>query len=148
MSRRQYLALWRSGSKKPSFGGFHGHGGTPIAGWFTKENPIQADDLGVPLWLRKPIIYNFPIKTLIWGDTVLDKLLLSWSEDTENFQVFLRLLGYGWVPSSHLQSAVHPNRCRRKQRWRPRVIACRVKTTPRTLVKTSKNRWDLWMFVP
>ena len=25
---------------KASTGGFHSHGGTPIAGWFTRENPI------------------------------------------------------------------------------------------------------------
>ena len=31
-------------------GGFHGHGGTPIAGWFVKEHPIQMDDLGIPLF--------------------------------------------------------------------------------------------------
>ena len=25
-------------------GGFHGHGGTPIAAWFQSENPIKMDD--------------------------------------------------------------------------------------------------------
>ena len=24
------------------------HGGTPIAGWFTRENPMKMDDLEVP----------------------------------------------------------------------------------------------------
>ena len=27
--------------------GFHSHGGTPIAGWLTMENPGNMDDLGV-----------------------------------------------------------------------------------------------------
>ena len=29
-----------------SFGGFHSHGGTPIAGCFKMENPTEMDDLG------------------------------------------------------------------------------------------------------
>ena len=30
------------------------HGGTKIAGWFIRENPIKMDGWGVSLWLRKP----------------------------------------------------------------------------------------------
>ena len=29
-------------------GGFHSHGGTPIAEWFMKEHAIKIDDLGLP----------------------------------------------------------------------------------------------------
>ena len=32
-----------------SYGGFH-KWGTPIAGWFIRENPIRVDDSGVPLF--------------------------------------------------------------------------------------------------
>ena len=38
------------------FGGFHGHGGTPIAGGLSMENPIvrMDDDWGYP-YFRKPL---------------------------------------------------------------------------------------------
>ena len=30
--------------------------GTPISGWFRRENPIRLDALGVPLFLETPLI--------------------------------------------------------------------------------------------
>ena len=32
------------------------HGGTPMAGWLTAENPIQMDDLGEHLFGKPPTI--------------------------------------------------------------------------------------------
>ena len=37
--------------------GFLSHG-TPIAGWFIRENAIRIDDLEVPPWLRKPRVFS------------------------------------------------------------------------------------------
>ena len=35
------------------------NGGTPIAGWFTVENLIKMDDLGIPLFQEPPYIYIY-----------------------------------------------------------------------------------------
>ena len=43
-----------------TFGAFHSHGGTPIAGWFISEIPWKLGWwLGVPLWLRTSISSYF-----------------------------------------------------------------------------------------
>jgi hypothetical protein len=55
-----------------SYGGFDGHGGTPIAGYFLMENLIKIDDLRIPLieetlmwlWLW---INTYRIITILFG---------------------------------------------------------------------------------
>ena len=45
--------------------GFHGHGGTPIAGWFIRKHTIKMDeDWGYP-YIRKPRCVK--ISHMKWG---------------------------------------------------------------------------------
>ena len=44
------------GCSKNTWGFPARHGGTPMAGWLTAENPIQMDDLGEHLFGKPPTI--------------------------------------------------------------------------------------------
>ena len=39
--------------------------GVPQNGWFTMENPMKMDDLGVPLFLEAPILGTFLCNTSV-----------------------------------------------------------------------------------
>ena len=56
--RSRMLAPRRLQPRADPNGGFHGHGATPIAEWFTRENPTNMDDLEVPPFMETPKCAN------------------------------------------------------------------------------------------
>ena len=57
------------------YGGFHSHGGSPIAGWFMENPSINGWELGVPLFQESAIsvswfymrVYNKTLLNVGWG---------------------------------------------------------------------------------
>ena len=50
-----------------SYGGFHSHGATPIAGWFVRENPIYKWMIWGQPYFRKP---PYPIVAIKWVNII------------------------------------------------------------------------------
>ena len=64
---QQSFGLERCWEVNYTYGGFH-KWSIPIAGWFIMDNPIQMDDLGVPLFQETSIyIYIYIICIIIYN---------------------------------------------------------------------------------
>ena len=47
--RQLHPVIFCKAGRSSQYGGST-NGGTPIAGWFTRENPVKMDDLGIPIF--------------------------------------------------------------------------------------------------
>ena len=81
------LFLWKIVNPKPdvmnlgsSNGGFHSHGGTPIAGWFTRENPSTNGWFGGTSILWKHPNIDCLIVWVSWNSWWSPAIVPTWNQ--------------------------------------------------------------------
>ena len=73
------MLILASSGMNLQYGGFHSHGGSPIAGWFYWEIPylLMDDGIGVPLWRNENfnLLLGFSkVWYILWSRTIPKKI--------------------------------------------------------------------------